>query len=178
MSLSASGHAADALEAVPLRLALEFRDPALEQDVRAALSKRAEVRLTSRGDADMTITDDPTLASHRTIVLDDGTVAENVLRPVDAHLVPEAARLVAAGYAIARASATTEPTLVRYGLTSREREVALLLLDGTSNKAIARVLHISVHTAKFHVAALLTKLQARNRADAVAVILREGLVPV
>ena len=43
---------------------------------------------------------------------------------------------------------------------------------------IARGLDISVHTAKFHVTAILDKLGARNRADAVSIILREGLVSI
>ena len=43
---------------------------------------------------------------------------------------------------------------------------------------IARALDISVHTAKFHVTAILDKLGARNRADAVSIILREGLVAI
>ncbi|WP_374626938.1 hypothetical protein [Devosia sp.] len=37
---------------------------------------------------------------------------------------------------------------------------------------------MSVHTAKFHVTAILDKLGARNRADAVSIILREGLVSI
>ena len=60
----------------------------------------------------------------------------------------------------------------------RERQVAELLVDGASNKVVARALDISVHTAKFHVTAILEKLGARNRADAVAIILREGLVAI
>jgi DNA-binding CsgD family transcriptional regulator len=63
-------------------------------------------------------------------------------------------------------------------LSPREREVLALLLDGASNKAIARALGISVRTAKFHVAAVFAKLGARNRAEAVAIALREGLVPL
>jgi DNA-binding CsgD family transcriptional regulator len=63
-------------------------------------------------------------------------------------------------------------------LSARERQVASLLVEGASNKQIARNLAISVHTAKFHVAAVLEKLGARNRADAVALILREGTVTV
>ena len=53
--------------------------------------------------------------------------------------------------------------------------MAALLVEGASNKLIARNLGISVHTAKFHVAAVLEKLGARNRADAVSIVLREGL---
>lgn len=61
-------------------------------------------------------------------------------------------------------------------LSAREHEVLELLVDGASNKTIARNLAISVHTAKFHVTAVLTKLDARNRSDAVAIALREGHV--
>ena len=177
MSSSVSVHAADALRAGVLRVALELRDAQLEQRVRTALAG-ADVRVTARAGADVTITDDPALDTPSTVVLSDDAAAGNVLHLLDAHLVVAAARLVGAGYAITLTNTPTEPKPVRDALTSREREVALLLLEGASNKAIARALGISVHTAKFHVAALLTKLRARNRADAVAVILREGLVPV
>ena len=51
-----------------------------------------------------------------------------------------------------------------------------LLVEGAPNKAIARALGISVRTAKFHVAAVLAKLHARNRSEAVAIALRDGLV--
>ena len=61
-------------------------------------------------------------------------------------------------------------------LSPREQEVAGLLLEGASNKIIARRLDISVHTAKFHVTQILDKLGARNRADAVSIVLRDGLV--
>ena len=55
----------------------------------------------------------------------------------------------------------------RFGtLTKREREVAVLLLEGASNKAIARELEISVHTAKFHVATLLAKTKASAQRSA------------
>ncbi len=61
-------------------------------------------------------------------------------------------------------------------LTPREHEVLELLADGASNKMIARRLGISVATAKFHVAALLGKLGARGRSDAVAIGVRRGLL--
>jgi DNA-binding NarL/FixJ family response regulator len=45
-------------------------------------------------------------------------------------------------------------------LTARELEVLALLAEGASNKQIARRLGISTHTAKYHVASLLEKLDA------------------
>ena len=44
----------------------------------------------------------------------------------------------------------------------------VLLAEGASNKTIARRLAISVHTAKFHVASVIDKLDAIGRTDAVA----------
>jgi DNA-binding CsgD family transcriptional regulator len=61
-------------------------------------------------------------------------------------------------------------------LTPRELEVLALLAEGLSNKAIARRLGISVHTAKFHVGALMDKLDAVGRTDAVAHAIRRGVI--
>jgi len=64
------------------------------------------------------------------------------------------------------------------GLTARELQVLQLLAEGASNKAIARRLGITPHTAKFHVAAIAGKLGASGRTDAVAKSMRLGLVMV
>lgn len=61
-------------------------------------------------------------------------------------------------------------------LTRRELEVLAAMADGASNKAIARQLGISFHTAKFHVAAILAKLDAESRTEAVAKAAQSGLV--
>lgn len=61
-------------------------------------------------------------------------------------------------------------------LTSRELEVVQLLAQGLSNRAIAGRLGISEHTAKFHVNAILGKLDAHTRTDAVVRAARLGLV--
>jgi DNA-binding CsgD family transcriptional regulator len=61
-------------------------------------------------------------------------------------------------------------------LTPRELEVLTLLAEGKSNKQIARGLGISVHTAKFHVGALIDKLDAVGRTDAVAHAARRGVI--
>jgi DNA-binding NarL/FixJ family response regulator len=63
-------------------------------------------------------------------------------------------------------------------LTARELEVLRMLADGLGNKEIAKHLRISDHTAKFHVAQILAKLGAGSRAEAVALGLRRGLVPI
>ena len=70
-------------------------------------------------------------------------------------------------------SASTDDDIV---LTPRELEVLTLLAEGMSNKAIARRLGISVHTAKFHVGALIDKLDAVGRTDAVAHAARRGVI--
>ena len=51
-------------------------------------------------------------------------------------------------------------------------EVLQALITGASNKEIARRLDISIHTAKFHVASIVTKLGASGRTDAVARAMR------
>ena len=61
-------------------------------------------------------------------------------------------------------------------LTPRELEVLALLAEGASNKLIARRLGISAHTAKYHVASLLEKLDAVSRTDAVAHAARIGVL--
>lgn len=61
-------------------------------------------------------------------------------------------------------------------LTPREREVLALLAEGLGNKAIAARLDVSDHTAKFHVNAILAKLGAATRAEAIVLAARRGLV--
>jgi len=61
-------------------------------------------------------------------------------------------------------------------LSPRELEVLALLAEGASNKLIARRLGISSHTAKYHVASLLEKLDAVSRTDAVAQAARIGVL--
>ncbi|CAN7640324.1 response regulator transcription factor [Pararhizobium sp. LjRoot255] len=53
-------------------------------------------------------------------------------------------------------------------LTPRQREVLLLLIEGFSNKEIARKLHLGEGTVKIHMAALFRSLRVRNRQEAAA----------
>ncbi len=61
-------------------------------------------------------------------------------------------------------------------LTAREQEVLQLLAEGLSNRAIAHTLSISEHTVKFHVNAIMTKLDAQSRTEAVVRATRLGLL--
>jgi DNA-binding NarL/FixJ family response regulator len=53
-------------------------------------------------------------------------------------------------------------------LTHHELEVLQLMAHSLTNRQIAKRLQISEHTVKFHAAAILGKLNARSRAEAVA----------
>ena len=54
----------------------------------------------------------------------------------------------------------------RLGLTKRELEILELLAIGWSNNVIANKLSISINTVKYHVKKIFTKLQAKNRIEA------------
>ncbi len=63
-----------------------------------------------------------------------------------------------------------------FGLTSREREVLRLLVNGLNNAEIAEALTISLSTTKFHVSSIFAKLGVTNRVEAVALAVEKRLV--
>lgn len=63
-------------------------------------------------------------------------------------------------------------------LTARQREVLDLMGRGMSNKEIARVLTVSDHTVKIHVAAVLRLLNVANRTEAVVVAQNAGILDI
>ncbi len=63
-------------------------------------------------------------------------------------------------------------------LTPRELQVLQLLAAGLGNKEIASRLEISDHTVKFHVAAVMGKLGAASRTEAVTLGIRHGLIMI
>ncbi|MCO6449244.1 MAG: response regulator transcription factor [Caldilineales bacterium] len=72
--------------------------------------------------------------------------------------------------------AATRPPAIGFDLTPRELEVLSCLVSGMSNPEIAQHLNISISTAKFHVSAILSKLEVQSRTEAVAVALQNNLV--
>ncbi len=61
-------------------------------------------------------------------------------------------------------------------LTRRETQILTYIAEGNSNKEIANILSISEQTIKNHVSAILRKLNANDRAHAVALALRSGWI--
>ncbi len=100
--------------------------------------------------------------------------------------------LAAAAWAVARGLTVMDPAVAALltapektgrhpengavSLTEREHAVLDLVAIGLPNKGIARQLGISEHTVKFHVGAILGKLGAASRAEAVALAARQGLL--
>ena len=103
-------------------------------------------------------------------------------------LVAAAARASAAGLvASSRALTAQAVRFARMGasrrietgfepLTPREQQVLAKMALGLHNREIAESLHVSAHTAKFHVAQIIGKLNAHSRGHAVAKALQAGLL--
>ncbi len=100
------------------------------------------------------------------------------IESVVAALSAIASRLVVVDPALASAllSPRERPVPLIEDLTARESEVLQLLAEGSSNKAIAQRLGISESTVKFHVNAIMGKLGAQSRTDAVVRATRLGLI--
>lgn len=165
-----------------LSVGLELSDSTLATALRDGLRETVDLHEAEAAGAVVIVTDRADGGAGRLSIrgADPAGGGRGELLSDDPELILAAIRLVAAGYSlqppVARAAAPS-PARPAPHLSPRERQVATLLIEGASNKLIARALDISVHTAKFHVTAVLEKLGARNRADAVGILLRTGLLP-
>jgi DNA-binding NarL/FixJ family response regulator len=95
-----------------------------------------------------------------------------VSKDSEAHEVASAVRRVGLGMTTFPPKAEQPAPL----LTGREREVLDLIAAGSTNREIAERLYLSPHTVKEHTSALYRKLHARNRAEAVQLAQRVGLL--
>lgn len=98
------------------------------------------------------------------------TIAEG-----NALLAPSVTRTLIAEFA-ARGQRPPRHLAALDQITPREREVLCLVARGRSNAEIAEELHMSAATAKTHVSRLLTKLDARDRAQLVVIAYESGTV--
>jgi two-component system nitrate/nitrite response regulator NarL len=105
-------------------------------------------------------------------------------RDVDPHQLATALLPVAQGLAVIEPEwiavlmpdRPLDPTPPIEELSPRELEVLQLLAEGWPNKTIAHHLEISEHTVKFHVTAIMSKLNAQSRTEAVVRATRLGLI--
>jgi NarL family two-component system response regulator LiaR len=72
--------------------------------------------------------------------------------------------------------AISSPAEERTGLTRRERDVLLLIVEGLTNVEIADRLVVSLSTVKTHVSSIIAKLGAASRTEAAAIAVREHLI--
>ncbi len=109
-------------------------------------------------------------------LLPRGTSAENLAAALAA--VARGLTVIDPEFATALLPTAHERSLAQpvEALTPRELEVLRLMAEGQSNKAVARQLGISEHTVKFHVNAILGKLNVQSRTEAVVRATRLGLI--
>jgi DNA-binding CsgD family transcriptional regulator len=101
-------------------------------------------------------------------------------------VLPPPTLTAAANGSTAGTASPTTPRVVETPVTSavtpsvrlspREQEVLRLVAEGYSNGMIASRLHLSENTVKTYVENLLSRLNARNRAEAVAAASRQNLI--
>jgi NarL family two-component system response regulator LiaR len=107
-----------------------------------------------------------------------------LLKNTDIDSLPGAIRAACAGQSTLAPEATqaliqarTAPPKLGHDLSTREREVLALVVEGLRNDEIADRLAISPFTVKNHVRACISKLGAANRAQAAALAVKHRLVP-
>jgi DNA-binding NarL/FixJ family response regulator len=90
--------------------------------------------------------------------------------------IERAIRTVAGGGSYVDPRVASRVIAPRHRVTKRQREVLRLVAEGKSNKEIAAKLRITERTVKFHVAGILNRLDAENRAQAVAIATERHLI--
>jgi DNA-binding NarL/FixJ family response regulator len=117
----------------------------------------------------------PLLSAGCTVVLPATVTASELASAVGAAVSGE--RLVHADVLAAALGALRgDPGRGGRDLTPRELDVLRLVADGRTNASIGRELGVAASTVKTHVASLLDKLDAHDRAHAVSIALRAGLI--
>lgn len=117
---------------------------------------------------------------------DDEDIFRCLTLGAQGYLLKDAPRqeILAAIRAVSRDQSYTSPSVAakavsratKPSLTPRETDVLQLLAQGRSNKDIARKLDISEGTAKSHVQAILQKLDAISRTEALTIAHKRGLI--
>ena len=180
-----------------LRIVVAGRDPLARKGL-ASIIREFEDILVVDSDADVALIDVGSLtniaqcgAPALLLVSDASQVNEalaagargGISRDSTPRQIHAALRAIAEGLRVIDGDATLRPLSERTAdaelvepLTARELEVLRLLSAGMTNKEIASRLGITEHTIKFHVNAILGKLDAETRTEAVVHAARLGIV--
>lgn len=182
------------------RVRVQHADAIVSAGLVAALAQQGDFELCDGSEADLIVCDyDNSLALARALGRDGrgrvlaltGQNREQAIRlalecGVHGYLLQgcQVDELVMAARAVARGqrflgqevAQRIAESMSHEALTQREAEVLALLADGHCNKSIARQLEIALGTVKTHVKAIMAKLQAGSRTQAVAVATQRGLV--
>ena len=114
-----------------------------------------------------------------------GGVSGYLLKDASADALVDAARNAVEGNAVIHPQLTrtfieevrlAEPNSGTTPLSKREREILQKVADGATTKQVASDLGISPHTVKTHLERIFEKLGANDRAQAVAIAIRTGIV--
>jgi DNA-binding NarL/FixJ family response regulator len=128
------------------------------------------------GTADIVISDETTAAPAHSSVIRLGETGDDIAagvlpRNATTQQIAAAIHAVSAGLSVRARNGNGFDAPAESGpqclLTPREMEVLGALIEGLSNKSIARKLEISQHTVKFHVESLFRKLEVNSRSQAV-----------
>jgi DNA-binding NarL/FixJ family response regulator len=178
-----------------IRVHIEVASAVTRAGLEALLREQLEIEVVGcDAEADVSVRDAlPADASISVVVLTDEGSTRDALRAGARAALPSAAtpaQIAAAIHAAAAGLAAipvadmaalvpaAEIPPAAEPLTPREMDVLEMLAEGLSNKMIAYRLNISGHTAKFHVNAILAKLGAGTRTEAVMRGIRLGLIQV
>jgi DNA-binding NarL/FixJ family response regulator len=174
-----------------IRIRVMSRSPAVKTGLEALLSSRFEIVDES---ADVLITDEPAggwaedavvvaLTHDLTqipLLLNAGARAvlniEATANELGAAIEAAAAGLIAIPADSATPALAPIRERVTATLTPREHQVLNMIASGLANKEIAYRLGVAESTVKFHVASIMTKLDAGSRTEAVAIGIRQGIV--
>jgi DNA-binding NarL/FixJ family response regulator len=183
------GEAGNGKEAVAL--AGELRPDVVLMDVRMPVLDGVEAtkQITAQGFAKVLVMTTFDLDEYALSALRNGA-SGFLLKDTPSVQLVSALRSVASGDAVVSPSVTKrlldrflgaaggelrDPSMLDV-LTEREREVLLLIAQGLSNTEIARKLFLSEATVKTHVGRVLSKLELRDRVQAVVLAYETGLV--
>ena len=167
-----------------LRVAIAAVDPVRRAGLAAIVTAAGHAISDELEEADVVLANDVAPGTGPPAVIlggSDAAQAGVLMRDASPEQIDAAIRAVAAGLVV-RPAETLRPAFDAIPeqeqnlLTPREVEVLAAIGNGLSNKAVARQLGISQHTVKFHVEALLRKLGAASRAEAVHKGLRQRLI--